>query len=277
MSDEAAEADLLLGGAACGDLGPVAARRVDEFDRSAVRSGVLARFLGAVAFGWRQAFNVDRIVEAAINLKSESQVYRALLEEFAVPSDEFVRMIAARISAGRLTPAAKETVRSLIVSSIGNLVRDRVNERLTSALTVANPVEVADGPDVMLGELVKPYQQDGMQRVVISGDDVAVGPGTATAVALVIHELATNSMKYGALSAIGGEVMVTCTAYDQTFVVGWTESGGPIIDGPPAATGFGTGLAERAVKAQLGARLDYRWLARGLTVSISAPRANLAR
>lgn len=130
---------------------------------------------------------------------------------------------------------------------------------------------------VMLGELVKPYQQDGMLRVVISGDDVAVGPGTATAVALVIHELATNSMKYGALSAVGGEVMVTCTAYDQTFVVGWAESGGPIIDGPPAATGFGTGLAERAVKAQLGAHLDYRWLARGLAVSISAPLANLAR
>ena len=89
----------------------------------------------------RQAFNVERIVEAAVNLKSESLIYRALLEEFAVPSDEFVRMMAARISLKPLTASAKTTVRGLIVSSVANLIRDRVNERLTSALTVANPVE----------------------------------------------------------------------------------------------------------------------------------------
>ena len=51
MSDEAAEADLLLGSAACGDLGPVATGRVDEFDRPAVRSGVVVGVLGAVAVG----------------------------------------------------------------------------------------------------------------------------------------------------------------------------------------------------------------------------------
>ena len=52
VSDEAAEADLLLGGAAFGDLGPVAAGRIDQFDRSAVRSGVVVGVLGAVAVGW---------------------------------------------------------------------------------------------------------------------------------------------------------------------------------------------------------------------------------
>ena len=95
----------------------------------------------------RQGFNVVRIVEAAVNLKSESLVYRALLEEFAAPSDEFVRMIAAKIGVKPLTAALKETVRSLVVSSVGNLIRDRVNERLTSALTVANPAEATDSAD----------------------------------------------------------------------------------------------------------------------------------
>lgn len=145
----------------------------------------------------------------------------------------------------------------------------RLRSRL-SALAIAHDyirgagVSAPTSLKVMLGELVRPYQQEAMQRVVVSGDDVAVGPSTATALALVIHELATNSMKYGALSVIDGAVTVSCTANDQTFVVGWTERGGPIIDGPPEVTGFGTGLAERAVKAQLGAQS-------GLSLAVTRP------
>lgn len=158
----------------------------------------------------------------------------------------------------------------------------RMHSRLAS-LAIAHDyirgagVSATTSLKVMLGELVQPYQQEVGQRVAVVGDDVAVGPGAATALALVIHELATNSTKYGALSKVGGDVALTCTADDQVFVIEWTERGGPTIAGPPEAIGFGTGLAQRAVQAQLGAKLDNRWLSQGLVVSISAPHANLAR
>lgn len=71
----------------------------------------------------------------------QSLVYKELQREFAEPSDEFVRLIAAKVHTGRLTPTVRDDFKALIVGSISSLIRDRVNERLTSALTASNPVE----------------------------------------------------------------------------------------------------------------------------------------
>jgi len=60
------------------------------------------------------------------------------------PSPEFVRLIAGKVHGGKLTQAVKDSFKALIVSSVSSLIRDRVNERLTSALTASNPVEEAD-------------------------------------------------------------------------------------------------------------------------------------
>lgn len=89
----------------------------------------------------KQAFDIDRIVEEAASLKMQSLVYKELQREFAEPSEELIRLIAGKISPGRLTPAKKEEFKNLIVHSISSLIRDRVNERLTSALTASNPAE----------------------------------------------------------------------------------------------------------------------------------------
>jgi hypothetical protein len=71
----------------------------------------------------------------------QSLVSKELQQEFAEPSDDFVKLIAAKIHLGRLTPAVRDEFKSLIVNSISSLIRDRVNERLTSALTASNPTE----------------------------------------------------------------------------------------------------------------------------------------
>lgn len=96
------------------------------------------RILGRFA---KQAFDIDRIVEEAVNLKMQTLVYKELQREFAEPSDEFVRLIAAKVHSGKLTQAVKDSFKTLIVGSVSTLVRDRVNDRLTSALTASNPVE----------------------------------------------------------------------------------------------------------------------------------------
>lgn len=90
------------------------------------------------------SFNVDRILEEAGNLKAQSLVAGELLREFGEPSDEFVRLIAGRVSSARFTASAKDLYRGLIVASIQNLIRDQVNERLTTALSAAAPLDEAD-------------------------------------------------------------------------------------------------------------------------------------
>ena len=134
------------------------------FELDAIRKQdavTLARFT-------RHAFSVDRIVEAAASLKNESLVYQALADELAKPSDEFVRMIGARIAAGRLTAVVRDNIRSLIIGSVANLIRDRVTERLTSALTVANPDDAANAAELVeaTGAIVTTQDEiDGFQIV----------------------------------------------------------------------------------------------------------------
>lgn len=89
----------------------------------------------------KQSFDIDTIVQEAASLKKQSLVARELQREFAEPSEEFIRIIAARVNEGRLTTQVKEEFRALIVNSISALIRDRVNERLTSALSASNPVD----------------------------------------------------------------------------------------------------------------------------------------
>jgi hypothetical protein len=89
----------------------------------------------------KASFDIDKIVEEASKLKKQSLVQKELQEEFANPSDEFVRLIAARVQGGRLTPVIRDTFKTLIVNSFATLVRDQVNARLTTALSASNPPE----------------------------------------------------------------------------------------------------------------------------------------
>lgn len=83
-------------------------------------------------------FDIDQIVKEAGKLKLQSLLHQELQKEFADPSDELVRLIGKRVHNGMITAAVKETFKSLIVSSFQTLVREGVNERLTSALTATN-------------------------------------------------------------------------------------------------------------------------------------------
>lgn len=129
----------------------------------------------------------------------------------------------------------------------------------------------------LLAELVKPYQSDDGHRVAIDCDDILVDDKGATPLALVFHELATNSAKYGALSAADGRVEVTARADGDVVRLRWTEAGGPAVAGAPSSSGFGTQLMTLSVEAQLGGRLERDWHPNGLRVAITVPKAHLHR
>jgi PAS domain S-box-containing protein len=99
--------------------------------------------------------------------------------------------------------------------------------------------------------------------------------GAGQALGMVVHELATNSSKYGALSN-DGHIDLICMiegAADEV-VVTWTESGGPPVT-PPERQGFGTRLIERSVQHGLGGTLDYQYRPEGVYCKITIPRSAL--
>lgn len=122
-----------------------------------------------------------------------------------------------------------------------------------TTLTVARMADVA-------AVAFQPHGREG--QVTLSGPDVDLAPRCALALSLALHELTTNAIKYGALSADAGRVAVSWTLTpgpDQTvFVLSWTESGGPPV-APPTRTGFGAGMIERALSGYVGGAttLDY--------------------
>jgi two-component sensor histidine kinase len=95
--------------------------------------------------------------------------------------------------------------------------------------------------------------------------------------ALVFHELATNSMKYGALSVPAGKVSVQWSLGETSILLRWQETGGPEIAGPPAQLGFGSFLLGKAVTAQLDAKLDHLWREEGLQVDVKLPLGDAFR
>ena len=93
----------------------------------------------------KSSFDIEKIVEEAGNLKMQSLVYKELQKEFDDPSEDFIRLVASKVHSGKITANIKGAFKSLIQNSINSLIRDRVTERLTSALNVSNPMEEVNG------------------------------------------------------------------------------------------------------------------------------------
>jgi PAS domain S-box-containing protein len=115
-------------------------------------------------------------------------------------------------------------------------------------------------------------------RVTLSGPRLALTPAAAQAFSLVLHELATNTAKYGALSAANGRLLLSWEVEGDRLRLLWEECGGPPLAGPPARRGFGSRLVEATVRDQLGGQVRMDWNPAGLLCRIEAPlRRILAR
>jgi PAS domain S-box-containing protein len=127
----------------------------------------------------------------------------------------------------------------------------------------------------LLGEELAAYRGGGglEAAVQIDGPLVGLAPGAAQAVAMAIHELATNAAKYGALSLPGGHVSIAWSkdpATDGLLLV-WRERGGPLLAVPPAHRGFGTSLIQSTIVRQLQGNLEMHWDKAGLRCVVGLP------
>jgi len=87
----------------------------------------------------KQSFDIEKIVQEAGLLKLQSLLRNELEKEMAEPSEEVIRLLASRVQGGRVTAQVRENFGKMIVSTFSGIIRDRVNERLSSALNAASP------------------------------------------------------------------------------------------------------------------------------------------
>jgi two-component sensor histidine kinase len=118
-------------------------------------------------------------------------------------------------------------------------------------------------------------EDDNDSRVVITGPEVPIGGSAITSIALLLHEFATNAVKYGGLSSPTGGVHVNWTVAADEVVLIWSERGGASLDAEPQSNGFGDKLAQ-GMTAQLGAEMSREWLPEGLTIRLTVPLQRLA-
>ena len=129
----------------------------------------------------------------------------------------------------------------------------------------------------LLSVLLKPYSTDRARSpaVAIAAAEVPIGEQAASSLALIVHELATNSAKYGALSVAEGMLDISGSVDGDDVCLVWTETGGPGKATPSSAAGFGSMLTERVVK-QLRGSIDRAWTGDGLVVTLRMSGRRLA-
>jgi len=134
-----------------------------------------------------------------------------------------------------------------------------------------------EGADLakIVEEEMAPYHASHRRRVVTAGPAVVLLPATAQAVALAVHELATNAAKYGALSTDTGTLRLEWKVGPDAVVLDWRETGGPSTV-EPQALGFGLTIVRSSIEAQFRGGVVYDWRREGLHCTLSIPSAQVA-
>jgi len=122
----------------------------------------------------------------------------------------------------------------------------------------------------IVSQELAPYSASGESRICISGPRVLLGPDAAQAIAVVLHELATNAAKYGALSVLDGRIDLKWSLEsDGRLRLRWSEIGGPVVQAP-TRKGFGGRIIENVI-AQLKGKTSLEWRREGLNCDITLP------
>jgi PAS domain S-box-containing protein len=122
-------------------------------------------------------------------------------------------------------------------------------------------------------EAMAPYRQERENRLHMEGPDVRLSPRMALAIAMALQELATNAVKYGALSNADGEVRVVWFVEqkgDKRLHLSWSETNGPRVE-IPRRRGFGTRLIERSLAQDLDGEAQITFAPDGIICTVDAP------
>ncbi|WP_084698567.1 HWE histidine kinase domain-containing protein [Muricoccus aerilatus] len=200
-------------------------------------------------------------------VKNQFAIFDGLVQFTARTAQDSAAM--ARVLRGRVSALA--SAHDLVRDASGDGRTRGLRSSTLSALTeaVISPFSISEGGDSHLH----------LRRVRHGGAHVEVGPVSASALALVLHELSTNAARHGALSSPTGMLEVSWSAAPEGKVcLLWKEAGGPAVTGEPERRGFGTTLIHQSAKSQLGGTIRFDWTnVEGLLVVLELPASRLAR
>jgi two-component sensor histidine kinase len=180
--------------------------------------------------------------------------------------------------------ASLTNITSRSSTSVEDMTRE-LTQRLSAlgrAHDLVRPLPGAQGTAALLGDLLTvllaPYDDQGAfsGRVRVAVPRMGIGERSAAALAMIIHELATNSVKYGALSSEAGSLDISSTAEHDMLTLIWAETGGPAITEEPVLKGFGSNVMLQSVSRQLGGTISYDWQPTGLVTELRLQRGLLA-
>lgn len=175
-------------------------------------------------------------------------------------------------------------ISSRSATSVDEMARE-LTHRLTAlgrAHDLVRPLPGEQGKAALLGDLLAvllaPYDDDAAfsGRIRVAVPRMGVGDRTATTLAMVVHELATNSVKHGALSSEAGTLSISSHSDDADLFIVWAETGGPEVKASPELRGFGSKLIARSVVSQFNGSLDYDWQPTGLVATLRMRKDRMA-
>jgi two-component sensor histidine kinase len=128
----------------------------------------------------------------------------------------------------------------------------------------------------ILKSAIEPFEAEGGGRFVVQGSNIEVTPAAVLPLAMVLNELCTNAVKYGALSNSSGRVEITAAIEDSgdQFRLTWTERGGPVVVAPTRRS-FGTQLIEHSFVSQLKGEAQLSFEPAGVVCVLDIPIASL--
>jgi PAS domain S-box-containing protein len=147
-----------------------------------------------------------------------------------------------------------------------------VEGRISALARVHTILSLSSWQGAEIGKLVDeelaPYATG--DQITFRGTDIQLQPTTAQTLALALHELVTNSAKYGALSTLSGRVSLNWGIQRDTLQMVWEERDGPAVE-KPVSRGFGTRSVIASIESQLGGQAEFDWRSEGLICRLSVP------
>ncbi|MGO4523237.1 HWE histidine kinase domain-containing protein [Microvirga sp. 2MCAF35] len=208
--------------------------------------------------------------------RTNEEARRLLAKELDHRVKNLFAMANAMVSMTARTAASPEEMATALHGRLQALAR--AHELIRPALAEEHPHEGETTIAAIIETILAPHRDLSLPgRILMECAPITVGARSATSLTLVLHELATNASKYGALSVSDGYLIIACWQEGDTTFLVWQEKGGPCIEGPPASKGFGSQLARKSVTDQLEGEISYDWQREGLRVELHIPITHLSQ
>lgn len=202
------------------------------------------------------------VVETTARIEAEAR-NELLVGELKHRLKNMLAVVQAIVNQSVRRAASKEDVATIVHAQIAALGRAHV--LLTQSSDVEAPLSalVRSSVDV----------QGSDDRISTDGPEVVINSEAAIALTMILHELKTNALKYGALSNGEGSIAISWRTIDDVLELTWQERGGPAVS-PPEQPGFGTRLIV-ALSRDLGAAPQVDYLSAGIRVTLQAERSKV--